>query len=68
MFASVCRAIESRALTVIVTHWWEYFRDGSPDEKFIGVLHKVAGWLANQPDIRVVSFRDVANGEVSLND
>jgi hypothetical protein len=66
MFASVCRAVESRALTVLVTHWWEYFRDGSPDEEFIGVLHKVAGWLASQPDIRVVSFRDVANGEVPL--
>ena len=45
MFAAVRRAVESRALTVLVTHWWEYFRDGRPDEEFISVLHEVAGWL-----------------------
>ena len=68
MFAAVRRDIESRALTVVVTHWWEYFREGAPDEAFIGVLHEVAAWLASRPDIRVVSFRDVANGDVALSD
>jgi len=68
MLASVREAVESRALTVLVTHWWEYFRDGVPDEEFIGVLHEVAGWLASRNDVRVVSFRDVANGQVSLHD
>jgi hypothetical protein len=52
---------------VVVTHWWEYFRGGVPDEKFIAVLHEVAIWLASRRDIRVVSFRDVASGNVSLN-
>ena len=66
MFAAVRRDIESRALTVVVTHWWEYFRDGVPDEAFIAVLHEVAAWLASRRDIRVVSFRDVATGDVSL--
>ena len=66
MLAAVCRDIESRALTVVVTHWWEYFRDGAPDEKFIAVLHAVAAWLAGRRDIRVVSFREVASGKVAL--
>ena len=66
MFAAVRRDIESRALTVVVTHWWEYFRGGVADEKFIQVLHEVAAWLASRKDIRVVSFRDVANGTVPL--
>jgi hypothetical protein len=66
MFASVRQAVESRALTVLVTHWWEYFRDGKPDDAFIAVLHEVAAWLASRRDIRVVSFRDVAEGRVSL--
>ncbi len=66
MFAAVRDAIESRALTVLVTHWWEYFRDGVPDEEFIGILHEVAAWLASRSDVRVVSFRDVANGVVPL--
>ncbi len=68
MFAAVRRDIESRALTVVVTHWWEYFRDGTPDDAFIDVLHEVAAWLASRPDIRVVAFRDVANGDVPLHE
>jgi hypothetical protein len=68
MFAAVCRDIESRPLTVVVTHWWEYFRNGVADEKFIAVLHEVASWLASRKDIRVVSFRDVASGNIALND
>lgn len=59
MLAAVRQAVERQALTVLVTHWWEYFRDGTPDEEFIGVLHEVAGWLASRADIRVISFRDV---------
>lgn len=66
MFAAVRRAVESRALTVLVTHWWEYFRADTPDDEFIAVLHEVAEWLASRRDIRVVSFRDVAQGAVSL--
>ena len=66
MFAAVCRDIESRALTVVVTHWWEYFREGVPDERFIAVLHEVAAWLASRRDIRVVSFREIASGNVAL--
>ena len=60
MLASVRQAVEGRALTVLVTHWWEYYRGGSPDDEFIGVLHEVAGWLSSRPDIRVVSFDSLA--------
>lgn len=66
MMAAVRRSVESRSLTVLVTHWWEYFRDRVPDEEFIAVLHEVAAWLASRRDIRVVSFRDVAKGAVAL--
>jgi hypothetical protein len=66
MMASVRGAVEGATLTVLVLHWWEFFRDGTPDEKLIGVLHDVAGWLASRPDIRVVSFGDVARGTVPL--
>jgi hypothetical protein len=67
MLASVREAVGGATLTVLVSHWWEFFRAGVPDEKLIGVLHEVAGWLASRPDIRVVSFRDVASGDVPLN-
>ena len=67
MFAAVRHAVKNRKLTVLVTHWWEYFRDGTADEKFIAVLHEVAEWLARQNDVRVVSFADVARGGTALN-
>ena len=67
MLASVRQAVGKGKLTVLVSHWWEYFRGGSPDDGLIGVLHEVAGWLASCPDLRVVSFRDVAGGAVPIN-
>jgi predicted deacetylase len=67
MLESVKHAVQSQAITVLVTHWWEYFRDGKPDEKFIGVLHQTAEFLSTQPDVRVISFDDLASGKVALN-
>ena len=61
MLAEVQRAVQRQQLTVLVTHWWEYFRNGAPDEELIGILHQVANWLAAQQDIRVISFDDIAN-------
>jgi hypothetical protein len=67
MLASVRQAVGSARLTVLVSHWWEYFREGSPDAELIGVLHEVARWLAVRTDVRVVSFREVAGGGVPVN-
>jgi hypothetical protein len=66
MLGSVRAAVEGATLTVLVFHWWEFFRDGAADEGLIGVLHEVAAWLAGRPDIRVVAFKDVAEGRVPL--
>jgi hypothetical protein len=60
------RAIASRQITVLVTHWWEFFRQGEPDRTFIRVLHETAEYLASDPEIRVVSFADVASGTIPL--
>ena len=67
MLERVKTAIHQNQLTVLVTHWWEYFRDQKPDEEFISVLHEVADYLASARDVRVVNFRDVADGSVKLN-
>ena len=66
MLEQVQQSIASRRLTVLVTHWWEYFRNGRADEPFIQVLHQVSEFLASQPDIRVVTFEDLAAGRVAL--
>jgi len=52
-------AIDSSPLTVLVTHWWEYFPDGKPDQDFISVLHETASYLSSQPEISVVGFDDL---------
>ena len=66
MLESVRKQVESRRLTVLVTHWWEYFRDGHPDNAMLGILHATAEWLAGNPDVRVISFDDLAQLQVAL--
>ena len=59
-------ALANSPLTVLVTHWWEYFPDGKPDKEFIGVLHQTAEYLASEPDVKVIAFDDLA-AETSKN-
>jgi peptidoglycan/xylan/chitin deacetylase (PgdA/CDA1 family) len=67
MLESVRRTVEANQLTVLVTHWWEYFRDGVADEDFIANLHEAGLWLASRRDVCVTTFDRVAAGEVPLN-
>jgi predicted deacetylase len=66
MFDAILAALNSRRLTVLVTHWWEYFRDGRPDESLIGVLHQTANYLHRQAEFRVISFETAASGQIPL--
>jgi hypothetical protein len=61
MFDDVKAAVQRQQLTVLVTHWWEYFRNGHADEEFIAILHRVADWLASATDVQVISFDDIAD-------
>ncbi len=67
MLDAIRRTTAGQSVTVLVTHWWEYFINNKPDEAFIKVLHQTADYLASDPGIRVVSFNDVADGRVPLN-
>jgi hypothetical protein len=67
MLSDIIRSIESRKVTVLVTHWWEYFRDNKPDDKFIGILHETADFLSRRKDIQTLRFDDLASGKISLN-
>jgi len=66
MLNSIKEAIGQRELTVLVTHWWEYFREGKPDDAFISVLHATAAWLAEQRDVKVIAFDDLLSNNGSL--
>lgn len=67
MMDDIREIVESQQVTVLVTHWWEYFVNNKPDEPYIDVLHETAEYLATTPGIKVVSFDDVAAGRVPLN-
>ncbi len=61
MLRTILEYVLSQNVTVLVTHWWEYFRDGQADEPFIGFLHETGAYLASHPDIKVISFEDLVH-------
>jgi hypothetical protein len=66
MLDTIIQHIHDQHLTVLVTHWWEYFRNGQPDEPLIEVLHETGDYLATHPQIKVITFADLANGHLCL--
>jgi len=67
MLEGILAHLRRQQVTVLVTHWWEYFRNGVPDETFIGFLHETAHYLANHPDLKVISFSELVSGRIRLN-
>ncbi|HEV2392298.1 MAG TPA: DUF2334 domain-containing protein [Verrucomicrobiae bacterium] len=67
MLGGIIHFLENQQLTVLVTHWWEYFRNGKPDEDFIGFLHETGNFVATHPQLKALSFDDLVNGNVPLN-
>ena len=66
MLDEIKAAIAQDETTVLVTHWWEYFRDGQPDAAFINVLHRVADYLASRSDISVTTFDAMARPKTGM--
>lgn len=65
MLDQIRKRLVNRPLTVLVTHWWEYFRGGLPNEPFIEKLHETADYLSRQQDLKVVSFSELASGRLN---
>ena len=63
----IVQCLQRNQVTVLVTHWWEYFRNGKPDPDFIDVLHSTASLLESDPEVRVISFDDLIDSKVALN-
>ncbi len=61
MLGGIIHYVNTQQLTVLVTHWWEYFRDGHADEEFIDFLHETASYLSTHPHLKVISFNDLAS-------
>jgi len=67
MLGPIVHCLNTRQLTVLVTHWWEYFRDAAPDGPFIDFLHETAAYLARCPDLKVIRFSDLVAGAAPFN-
>jgi len=67
MMGGILHQLKTQRLTVLVTHWWEYFREGLPDTALSDFLHETANHLATCPNIKVISFEDLATGSIALN-
>lgn len=67
MLQTILAQVTSRPLTVLVTHWWEYFHDGKANEPFIDCFHETTGYLAGRHDVKFVSFAQLARGDVPMN-
>lgn len=62
----IVQCLQSNMVTVLVTHWWEYFRTGKPDEPFIDFLHETLRHIAKRSDVTVISFDEIASGKIPL--
>jgi hypothetical protein len=67
MIGAISHYVRTQQLTVVVTHWWEYFRNGEPDQAMIDFLHETGSYLATHPDLKVISFSDLVDGNLPLN-
>lgn len=67
MLGGILHFLNTQRITVLVTHWWEYFRNPEPDEAFIDFLHETAAYLATARDLEVITFADLYQRNLPLN-
>jgi len=67
MMSGIVHQLQYNQLTVLVTHWWEYFRDEKPDHDFIAFLHETARYIAHNAELKALSFSDLLTGQFPLN-
>lgn len=66
MLETIRRQLDNAPLTVLVTHWWEYFHQTRRNAPYIEVLHRTADYLAGTSDIRVIAFDDLLKPDADL--
>jgi hypothetical protein len=66
MLDTIRAALAGAPLTVLVTHWWEYFHRGQRNAAYIELLHQTAALLEAAGDIRVIAFDDLLQPDADL--
>jgi hypothetical protein len=60
----VIHYLNTNRLCVLVTHWWEYFRNREPDARFIELLHQTADYISTQSDLKAISFDNLVGKKI----
>ncbi len=66
-FPEIKSRVNTEPVTVLVNHWWEYFRDGKTDRDFVNFLHEVLDYLASNREIKVIRFSELLTANMELN-
>jgi predicted deacetylase len=66
-FPEIISHVNAQPVTVLVTHWWEYFRDGKTDHTFLSFLHEVLDYLSSNREIKVIPFSALITERIDLN-
>ena len=66
-FPEIKSRVNTQPVTVLVNHWWEYFRDGKTDHAFLAFLHEVLDYLAGNKAIKVIPFSALLTEPIDLN-
>jgi len=59
--------VNTQPVTVLVNHWWEYFRDSKTDHDFLAFFHEVLDYLAGNLEIKVIPFSALLTKRIELN-
>ncbi|HLH56513.1 MAG TPA: DUF2334 domain-containing protein [Verrucomicrobiae bacterium] len=62
----IVHCLEHNRITVLVTHWWEYFRSGEPDDPFIDFLHETLRHLSKRSDVQLITFGDLVSKRIPI--
>jgi hypothetical protein len=59
--------ISTRRVTVLITHWWSFFKNQERGDRLKRVLHQAADYFVSDPNIKVISFGDLIDQQIPLN-
>jgi hypothetical protein len=60
------KRISEHELTILNTHWWEFFPNWQPDQPFIDVLHSLADFFYQNKEVRLIGFDQLLDGSVQI--
>jgi Uncharacterized protein conserved in bacteria (DUF2334) len=67
LLEDIKKVISTRRVTVLITHWWSFFKNQERGDRLKRVLHQAADYFVSDPNIKVISFGDLIDQQIPLN-